>query len=557
MDATEIARTAMLKQMLIKAGVLVLTVVMLSPIVATLSGVAVPTWTLPYLSISSGFFLALVFWYLSDYSTKARSGERSQSDMLQEISALNRHAMVWLTDKEGRIFHVNEKLLEATGYVASDLLDKNTDPFYGEEAAGQFDAIREGLRRGKAWTGETPLKCKSGEMLWTQATILPRLDNKGELVGSISIRTDITAAKMAAEQKDLYTTLHSLTDEVYMLDPETLKFSYLNEAAQMRQGWTDETYIGKSLDHDCPGMDGDNLRAQIIPLLAGETDQVNYAETLDDRAFDIRVQQVSSFTGQNKLVLVMRDTSDQVEMERIQSELLATISHELRTPMTSIKGAMGLLLSNAAGELPDKAREMLSIAYRNADRLVMIINDILDIEKIAAGQMEFDMKVAPLAPVIEEAIASNEQFANRFDVTVVRDGLDDTYVANFDFGRTLQVLTNLLSNAAKFSPPGGQVFVSIARMDDWVRISVKDQGKGIPPEDQEKIFDRFAQGSAQTQPRVASTGLGLNIAKAIMDQQNGSIGVDSEVGKGSTFFIEFPIENPTFKDKPRTLYIAG
>ena len=187
----------------------------------------------------------------------------------------------------------------------------------------------------------------------------------------------------------------------------------------------------------------------------------------------------------------------------------------------------------------------------------MIINDILDIEKIAAGQMEFDLQAQPLVDVIEEAIAANEQFANRFDVTVETHDLDAKAVASYDFGRTLQVLTNLLSNAAKFSPPGGTINVLMERKSGRIRVSVQDFGPGIPRESQKRIFERFAQVAKATNSAVASTGLGLHISRAIMEQQQGTIGLDSEEGVGSTFYIEFPAVNHELSAKEKQVGFAG
>ena len=269
--------------------------------------------------------------------------------------------------------------------------------------------------------------------------------------------------------------------------------------------------------------------------------------------YNNRIQLITTYSGEKQLVAVLRDASEQAEVERVKAELLATISHELRTPMTSIKGAMGLLLSNAAGELPEKARTMLSIAYRNSDRLVMIINDILDIEKIAAGQMVFEMNTMPLSLVIDESIAANEQFANRFDVTVEKQGVDEAAHASYDFGRTLQVLTNLLSNAAKFSPVGSKVIVRMEQIGQSYRISVQDFGTGIPEEAQGRIFERFTQVKQDKSHRgVQGTGLGLNISKVIMEQQSGGIGMVSQEGVGSTFFVEFPVAevNDSLQDQP-------
>ena len=463
------------------------------------------------------------------------------SKMLMDIAALDQHAMIQITDLQARIIEVNDCLLSATGFSNSELIGQSASSLYHDRDRPMAFEIRDKILAGLAWTGEMRLMRKDGSVMWTQATIVPRRDSEGALVGAISIRSDISESKFADHHNDLTTTLHKLSDEVYMIDSDTFSFTYMNEAAMRRAKTNESGYDNWNLRKLFSDQEFDGFVQRIAPLLDGKTDQVHYDAVLFNVPYELRLQLYKAPAGKRIIVAILRDKTEQAEIERVRAELLATISHELRTPMTSIKGAMGLLLSNAAGELPEKARGMLSIAYRNADRLVMIINDILDIEKIAAGQMDFDMQVMPLVVVVEEAIAANEQFANRFDVSVSLIEADRDAAASFDFGRTLQVLTNLLSNAAKFSPPGGRVDVVMKRVKDRMRISVRDFGEGIDEAAQASIFERFTQAASGSRRGVASTGLGLNIARAIMDEQNGSIDFVSRLGEGSTFFVEFPL----------------
>ncbi len=241
------------------------------------------------------------------------------------------------------------------------------------------------------------------------------------------------------------------------------------------------------------------------------------------------------FTG------VVRDISERKKIESMKNEFVSTVSHELRTPLTSIKGALGLLQGGMQAELPDKARRMIEIAYQNSDRLVRLINDILDIEKIEAGMMKYELVPLPLADLLTEAIEANTGFADEHGVRIeLRDQARGTTV-DADHDRMIQVLTNLLSNAIKYSPEGGTVLVRADAHDADVRVSVSDTGPGIPEKFHATIFSKFAQADSSDTREKGGTGLGLAISKAIVEEHDGTIGFDTKVGAGTTFFFELPL----------------
>jgi PAS domain S-box-containing protein len=235
---------------------------------------------------------------------------------------------------------------------------------------------------------------------------------------------------------------------------------------------------------------------------------------------------------------VARDVDDRRKVEQMKSDFIAVVSHELRTPMTSIRGSLGLLVGGVAGELPEKAVTLVAIAAKNSERLVRLINDILDIEKIESGKMGFRFAPVELMPLIEQAVATNgfyaEQYAVRFKVTDAAPGCR----VWADSDRILQVLTNYLSNAAKFSPRGGTVEVAVIRREGRVTVSVADRGRGIPPEFQQRIFEKFAQADASSTRQKGGTGLGLSISKAIVERHGGKVWFETEAGVGTVFFFE-------------------
>lgn len=231
----------------------------------------------------------------------------------------------------------------------------------------------------------------------------------------------------------------------------------------------------------------------------------------------------------------------------MQKEFISTVSHELRTPLTSIRGSLGLILGGVIGELPEKARVLLTIANNNSERLIHLINDILDIEKISAGKMQFDFTVVDIIPVIQQAVESNKGYGDQLDVQfVLQECSVSEALVRIDEKRIAQVMSNLLSNAAKYSPAHDPVTVDIDVGAESVRISVHDNGEGIPDEFKARIFSKFAQADSSDTRQKDGTGLGLNITKAIVEKHSGSIDFVSEKGDGTTFYFDLPL----WRDEP-------
>jgi PAS domain S-box-containing protein len=238
---------------------------------------------------------------------------------------------------------------------------------------------------------------------------------------------------------------------------------------------------------------------------------------------------------------VIEDITVRKEVERLKSEFTAVVSHELRTPLTSIRGSLGLILGALSSSLAPKVKELLEIAQSNCERLVLLVNDILDIEKFSAGQMRFELQTVPLAGLVRQALDANEGYARKFHVHFELKPVDPGCEVTVDPDRFIQVMSNLLSNAAKYSPQGGAVRVQAEMRADHVRVSVRDEGPGIPAGFRERIFEKFSQADASSTREKGGTGLGLHIAKRFVEHMHGRIGFDSEAGGGSTFWIELPV----------------
>ncbi|OLP17741.1 hypothetical protein BST81_15600 [Leptolyngbya sp. 'hensonii'] len=248
--------------------------------------------------------------------------------------------------------------------------------------------------------------------------------------------------------------------------------------------------------------------------------------------------------------LIARDISEQQAIERMKNEFISVVSHELRTPLTSIRGSLGLLLTSAIGQLPPMGQRMLEIAVSNTDRLVRLINDFLDLERLESGQMDLVRQNCNAAELITQSIELMQAMADKAEVTLSATSQPLTFWADPD--RIIQVLTNLLSNAIKFSPPGSTIWVKVepyhAQTDrtmspflsESVLFTVQDQGRGIPADKLESIFGRFQQVDASDSRQRGGTGLGLAICRTIVQQHLGSLWVKSTLGEGSTFFLALP-----------------
>jgi len=246
------------------------------------------------------------------------------------------------------------------------------------------------------------------------------------------------------------------------------------------------------------------------------------------------------------------DVSHEKAVDRMKSEFISVASHELRTPMTSIKGSVDLILSGFAGETSPEMQELLEIAQKSCDRLVRLVNDILDLSKIEAGQLKLNVERLDLTEIAVRAVCAVKSLADKTEVRLKVDRPLPLPHVEADPDRIEQAITNLLSNAVKFSPPKGEVTVELSSDDIWVQCAVRDQGVGIAEKDLHRIFGKFQQLSEGR--RRGGTGLGLAITRGLIDEHRGSIWVESRVGEGSRFIFRLPVAAPL---SPKSAAMAG
>jgi len=367
------------------------------------------------------------------------------------------------------------------------------------------------------------------------------------------------------------TILKTVVDGIITINSQGLIETF-NASAEKLFGYTAKEIIGCNINKLMPepyqAQHNDYLSAY---LKTGESKVLNIRREIPAKKKDGSIFQVelgvSAFEarGQKMFVGSLRDISERKENDRIKNEFISVVSHELRTPLTSIRGSLGLIAGAFSQELPEKINHLITIAYNNCERLILLINDILDLEKMNAGKMSFQLQPESLITLLNQAIEANNAFAEKFHVELHLIPPKKDITIQVDKHRFIQVMSNLLSNAAKFSPEKSQVKIFTELTKDSVKISVEDHGSGIPEKFRPHIFEKFSQANTSSTRSPGGTGLGLNIAKTLVTNMKGSIGFNTQTDQGTIFWIEFPLFNtqeqfptPTIDDsikKPWVLHI--
>jgi PAS domain S-box-containing protein len=343
-----------------------------------------------------------------------------------------------------------------------------------------------------------------------------------------------------AGQARLVALLDATTDLVAVADAQGTT-RYVNHAGRQM--------IGIGADEDVATLDLSALYERSSVEIAVRDGVWEGETTIRTRAGrDIPVSQVIvAYTapgGDGAVSTIMRDISGWKRLDRMKSEFVSTVSHELRTPVTAIRGSLGLLEGGKAGVLPAPAIELIHVARRNCDRLVRLLNDMLDLDKIEAGKLELRPTVLAPADIVRATIDELRTIASQRAVQLCAR-ITPTAPVLADRDRVIQVLTNLVSNAIKFSPAGAAVVVAVEPgTEATARFSVTNPGAGIAAHDMPRLFSRFQQLDSSDGRQHGGTGLGLAIAKAIVEQHGGTIGVDSEPDVATTFWFQLPADPP-------------
>ena len=469
------------------------------------------------------------------------------------LNALSSHSILSITNAEGEFTEVNPRFEAIFGYSKGELLGQKIGIIYPDGEHNPFHpSATKALVENSIWSGEEKLQTKTGETVYVSTSITPKIDNDGNHIGNIALRTDLTSSRIAEADRFLTMILEELQDEVYIFDAETLKINYVNRCARKRCDWLDEDVRTKSIIDTVPDFKVAMFWRHVADLVQNKV-QVTSIEAIHPKgAVEITTRIINGPNNRRLFVSVLRDASVRKQIEKAKMESVSVVSHELRSPLTSIKGSLRLLQSGVLGELDGKVTSVLDIAARNSDRLLLVVNDILDLEKMQANRMAFELTEVDLNMLLAEAVKINAGFADEHAVTFRLVLSKTRAMCMGDANRLMQAITNLMSNAVKFSPLGGVVTVGVAQQDGGWRVSVTDTGPGIPESERKALFKSFSQLASIDGKVRKGTGLGLVITKNILKHHTSVIDFNSEIGVGTEFFFDIAALKTSELDAPLT-----
>jgi len=519
--------------------------------------------SLSWVVLTLGFFISILLFFITwalisrreraiqlaeSMTVKIRENEihLRQSEERFQLAVSGSNDGIWDWNLLSNEIYFSPRYRQLLGYSQEEF-PNNLSSF--EEALHQEDydrvilAINEHLDLGKPYDVTFRMRNKSGEWVWFRGkgeAVRDENDIAVRMAGSISDISSQKAAeaKLAEIAQHSQTILDNVVDGIITLNKDYQIIS-VNTAAENIFGYQEQRIIGQDI---VMLFNGDNG----IHLIIHDTDNLNTAEIEVTRhngdlfSMELTVSRIVN-DDTELFILVVRDITERKRIDTLKNEFVSTVSHELRTPLTSIKGALGLLNSGATGQQSDQSQKLLSTAYSNTERLTTLINDLLDMEKIAAGKMHFDMQDELIMEQVKQAISASDQYGELYDVNTRLRHVAPGVMVEIDVQRFQQVMSNLLSNAIKFSPEGSIVDIDVEVESDSVKVSVIDQGPGIPDDFKGRIFFKFSQADSSDTRQKGGTGLGLAISRELVEQMNGQIGFENTKSQGAKFYITLPI----------------
>jgi PAS domain S-box-containing protein len=478
-----------------------------------------------------------------------------------------------ITDSKGVITWVNQAFTRLSGYSAEEAVGQSTRLLKsGKQDPSYYKTLWNTIISGNVWNGELINRRKDGSHYIEEMTITPVYNMNGELTHFISIKQDITARRTAEEK--LHETLAQLkvqydnaeharsemrgifdaTGEAMMLVSPDDRVMEVNRSFERFFSLSHKNVLYRPLDKVITDFerifdDAEGLKKRLLQA-SRDTEQEStdlitqrwpQRRELELYSTPVRTAQ-GTYTGR---LYVFRDVTHEHEIDRMKSEFVSLVSHELRTPLTSIIGYVDLFLEGDVGDVTDDQKEYLEIVHRSAVHLNTLIGDLLDVSRIEAGSVKPKIVPVDLAPLIHEVadlLGTNIDSKDQILDIELSKGIP---TVSGDSDRINQILTNLISNANKYTPRGGTISITAVRDGGHVRIAVRDTGIGLTPEEQSKLFTKFYRVDNAMTREISGTGLGLWITRSLVEMLGGTIEVSSSPSTGSTFSFTLPVSEKT------------
>lgn len=461
--------------------------------------------------------------------------------------AVNRYveltADLWCTfTSDGKLRGVNSAWWLILGMRQEELLDRRLIRLTHPEDRARMIAAWKQLQNGdRPSVIRFRMQHREGSWRWIDWSAMR--DPREDLVYAVG--RDVTDQVQGEAERARLATIVEQSRELVAVATFQGTLVYVNPAGRELVGLEAAAEAGRWRLADLQAANVTQLQDVVMPAVrsAGSWEGecvLRHARSGRQIEVAARVAAVHAESGDDAwLAVVMRDISAYKKADRLKSEWVSTVSHELRTPLTSIRGALGLLDNGVLGELPTRAAELVRIARTNSDRLLRLVNDLLELERMRFGAVELDLQPVDLIEAVDGAFSMVRVQADNAGVALI-SRVPPGLICLADPDRLRQVLVNLLGNAVKFSPPSSSVTVTGSLEGAQIDVAVADQGPGIPASMRERVFEKFQQVDASDTRAKQGSGLGLTIARSIIEQHKGSMGVRSEEGQGSTFWFRIP-----------------
>ncbi len=453
----------------------------------------------------------------------------------------------WTLDVAKNALQWDELMFQIYGYSPSETqrpYDLWRKSLYPEDRARCEQEAAEALKGRPARDSEFRIVNPSGATRHLRTTARTSTDADGRVARIFGVTFDVTERKRADERFRLAIDaaptgmlLMNLTGSIVLVNAQIEHLFGYSRADLL--GKQIEMLVPERFRIHHPDFRVDFFAAPTVRKMGAGRELYGLRKDGSEVPIEIGLNPLHTSEGDFVLSSIV-DLSQRRAIERLRTDFVSTVSHELRTPLTSISGSLGLLQSGAMGPLSEKVESMIRIAYKNSARLVRIINDILDIGKLEAGQLALQIVSISLSELLQQAVEGNSGYAQKYEVRFVLSDASGCERVMADPDRLMQVITNLLSNAAKFSPPGADVLIRVLPGVSTTRVEVQDFGPGIDETFKDRIFEKFAQADASASRRFEGTGLGLSIARKLVEAMGGSIGFTTVMGRGTIFYFELP-----------------